>query len=77
MCVHVCKHVCSLCLSVCPSVHDVHTNEGFGYTPSLSGLLHVHKCKHACLRTRVCFSGVIKACVHGKQTVREEGRGET
>lgn len=46
VCVHVCKHVCSLRLSVSPSVHHVHTNEGFGYTPSLSGLLHVHKFKN-------------------------------
>lgn len=49
LCVHACEHVCSLCLSISPSVHDVHTNEGFGYTPLLSGLLLVHKGKLLCM----------------------------
>lgn len=43
----VCEHVCSLCLSASPSLHDVHTNEGFGYTPLLSGL--VQKCVFLCM----------------------------
>lgn len=55
MCVvHVCKHVGSLRLSVSPSVNHVHTNEGFGYTPSLSGLLHVHKLKDVCVFMCAC-----------------------
>lgn len=42
--VHACEHVCSLCLSVPPSVHDVHTNEGFSNTPLLSVVLLVPVC---------------------------------
>ena len=62
MCVCACEHVCSLCLSVSSSVHDVHTNEGFGYTPLLSGLLLVHKCKHVCVRVRLCAKTNVSAC---------------
>lgn len=48
VCVHGCEDVCSLCPSVSGSVHDVHTNEGFGYTPLLEGL-------HFCISVNVCF----------------------
>lgn len=37
-CARAREHVCSLCFSISPGVHDVHTNERFGYTPLLSGL---------------------------------------
>lgn len=55
VCVHGCEHVCSLCFSNSPCVHDVHTNEGFVYTPLLSGLLlvgaHVALC--VCVRSEM------------------------
>lgn len=59
LCVYVqaCEHVCSLCLSISPGVHDVHTNEGLGYTPLLSGLcVSASMCVCVCLYLDECLS---------------------